>query len=104
MQKVPWLPWIHSTKLVFYSEDVLAGSPSRGWDVKVYAFDINQLSLPAAFCSVLVSFSVFMALSTVFHSRNSLDNSALSDSVLPVLFLPYWPFQLYLLVKSLLQP
>ena len=34
-------------------------------------------------------FSVFIALSTVFHYINSPDNSLLSHSVLPVLFLPY---------------
>ena len=46
--------------------------------------------------SVLVSVSVFMALSAVFHSINSPDNSPLSHSVLVVLFLPYWTFQLYI--------
>ena len=51
-------------------------------------FDKNQQSLPTAFYSVLVSNSLFMALSTVFHSINSPDNSPLSHSVLPVLFLP----------------
>ena len=49
--------------------------------------DINQLSLPTPFYSVLVSISVFVALSTVFHSINSPDNSPFSDSVLPVFFL-----------------
>ena len=63
--------------------------------VTVYVFDINQPSLPTPFYSVLVSVSVFMALSTVFHSINSPDNSPLSHSVLPVLFLPCWSFQLY---------
>ena len=72
------------------------GSPSRGGDVKVYVFDINQQSLPAPFHSVLVSVSVSMALSTVFHSTNSSDNSPLSRSVLPVLSLPYWSFELYI--------
>ena len=57
---------------------------------------INQPNLPNPFYSVLVSFSVHIALSTVFHSINSPDNSPFSDSVLPVLFLPYWSFQLYL--------
>ena len=47
-------------------------------------------------CSVLVSVSVFMALSTVFRSLNSPDNSPLSHSVLLVLFLPYWSFRLYI--------
>ena len=42
--------------------------------------DINHPSLPTPFYSVLVSISVFMALSTVFHSINSPDNSPLSHS------------------------
>ena len=52
-------------------------------------------SLPTP-SSVLVSISVFIALSTVFHSINSRDNSLLSHPVLPVLILPYWSFQLYI--------
>ena len=75
-----------------------AGSPSRGGDVTVYVLDINQPSLPTLFSffsSLLVSVSVFTALSTVFHSINSHDNLPLSYSLLPVLFLPYWSFQLY---------
>ena len=75
---------------------VLAGSPSRGGDVAVYVIAINQPSLPTAFDSVLVSISFFVALSTVFHSIKSPDNSSLSHSVLPVLFLPYGSFQLYI--------
>ena len=51
--------------------------------------DVNQPSLPTPFCSVLASISVFTALSAVFHSINSLNNSPFSDSVLPVLSLPY---------------
>ena len=51
------------------------GSPSRGWDVTISVKDINQLSLPSPFSSVLVSVSVFVALSTVFHSINAPDNS-----------------------------
>ena len=51
--------------------------------------------LPAPFYFVLVFIYVFMALSTVFHSITSPDNSPFSDSVFPVLFLPYWSFQLY---------
>ena len=70
------------------------GSPSRGGDIMVYVFDINQPSLPTPFNSVLVSVSVFMALSTLFQSINSSDNSPLSHSVLSVLFLPCWSFQL----------
>ena len=82
-------------KRVHYAENVPAGSPSRGGGVTVYVYDINQPSLPTPFNSVLVSVSVFMALSTVFHSINSPDNSPFSHSVLPVLSLPYWSFQLY---------
>ena len=73
------------------------GSPSCSGGVAVYVFDINQLSLPNPFSSVLVSVSVFMALSTVFHSINFPDNSPLSHSVLLVLFLLYWSFQLYII-------
>ena len=73
---------------------VPTGSPSRGGDVAVYVFDINEASLPTQCHSVLVSISDLMALSTVFHSINSPDNSPLSHSVLLVLVLPYWPFQL----------
>ena len=67
---------------------------SRAGDVAVYVFDINQQSLPTPFCSVLVSISSFMALSTVLQSINSPDNSPLSHSVLLVLSLPYWSFYL----------
>ena len=80
---------------------VSAGSSSRGGDVAGYVDDINQPSLPTPFYSVLATFfSVFRALSTVFHSINSPNNSPLSHSVLPVLFLPYWFFStLYLFMK-----
>ena len=74
---------------------VPTGSSSRGGDVTVYVFDINQPSLPTPFYSILLSISVFMALSTVFRSINSPDNSPLSRSVLPVLSLPSWSFQLH---------
>ena len=53
---------------------VSAGSPSRGGDV----FDINQPRYSTPFYSVLECDSVFMALSTLFHSINSPDNSPLS--------------------------
>ena len=65
---------------------VPAGSPSRGGDVTVYVCDTNQPSLPTPFHSVLASVSVFMALSTVFHSKNSPGNSPFSHSVLLVFF------------------
>ena len=66
--------------------------------VRMFRFmsDVNQPSLPTPFYSVLLSLSLFMASSTVFHSTNSPDNSPLSHSDLPVLFLPYWSFQLHI--------
>ena len=57
--------------------------------------DINQPSLPTPFYSLLVSISVFMAISIVFHSINYPDNSPFSHSVLPVLALLYRSFQLH---------
>ena len=77
---------------------VPAGSPSRGGDATGYVLDVNQPSLPTLFFySVLVPVSVLMALSTVFHSINSPDNSTpLSHSVLPALILPSWSFQLHI--------
>ena len=82
-----------------------AGSPSRGGDVTVYVCDISYPSLSTPLYSVLVSISVFMALSTVFHSINSPDNSPFSRSFLPVLSLPYLGLFIYMsLYESLLQP
>ena len=63
------------------------GSPSRGGDVAVYVFDIRQPRLPTPFYSVIVSISVFMALSTVFHSIDPSDNSLLSCLVLSTLYI-----------------
>ena len=73
---------------------VPVGSPLRGGDVVVYVEDINQLSLPTPF------YSFFLVLSTVFDSINSSNNSPLSHSVLPVLILPYWSFQLYISLSA----
>ena len=77
---------LQKVQVISFLCSVQAGSPSRGEDVVVYVFDINQPSLPTPFCSVLVSIYVIMALSTVFHSIKSPDNSTLSHSVLLVLF------------------
>ena len=74
---------------------VSVGSPSRERNVTVYVWDKNQPSLPTLY-SVRMSVSVFMALSTVFHSINSPDNSPLSHFVLLVWFLPYWSFPLFI--------
>ena len=78
--------------VVSASLGVPAGLPPRGGDVAVYVFD--NRACPLLFILFLCLFLPFMALSTVFHSINSPDNSPLSHSVLPVLFLPYWSFQL----------
>ena len=52
------------------------GSPSPGGDVTVYVrHKPAGIAHSFLFCSVLVSISVFMALSTLFHSINSPDNS-----------------------------
>ena len=71
-------------------------APSRGGDVTVYVKRHKPTELAHSLYSVLVSVFVFMALSTVFHSINSPDNSPFSHSVLVVLALPYWSFQLYI--------
>ena len=65
------------------------GCTFSGGDVVGYVKDIHKPSLPTPFYSLLVSISIFMVLSTVFHSINSPDNSPLSHSVLPVLIMPY---------------
>ena len=87
-----------------YGSDVPTVSPSRGGDFAVCVFHINQPSLPTPFYSVLVSVSVFVALSTVFHSINSPYNCPLSHSVLPVYFCVFGPFVYISLYGSLLQP
>ena len=62
-------PTLCSAQLYYLTSfSIPAGSPSRGGDVTVYVKDINQPSSPTPYYFVLVSVSVFMALSTVFHS------------------------------------
>ena len=87
----------------FLTVGVPTGSPSRGGDVAVYVFDINQPSLSTPFYSVLVSISVFVALSTVFRSINSPDNSA-SSLFFKSYFCLIGPFNYILFYESLLQP
>ena len=97
----------------FAFDRVPAGSPSSGGDVTVYIFCLCQRHKPTELAHsfffffwipFLCLFSVFMVLSTVFLSINSPDNSPYSHSVLPVLSLPYWSFQLYILSESLPLP
>ena len=56
---------------------VLALSPRA--HLVVYVKVINQPSLPTPIYSLLVSISVFMALSTAFHFINPPDNSPFSE-------------------------
>ena len=72
---------------------------SYGFDKDANA-NIKQPSLPTPPCPVLVSVSVLMALSTVLHSINSHDHCPPSHSVLLVLCLPYWSFQLFISLRK----
>ena len=56
----------------------------------------KSVKLAHPFYFVLASISAFMALSPVFHSITSPNSSPLLHSVLPVLFLLYCSFQLYI--------
>ena len=88
-------PSTYFISVVSFCFEVLVGSPSHGEDVTLYVCDINQLSLPTPVYSVLVSSSVFMALSTVFHSINSPDNFLFSRCSSGLISLLYWTFQIY---------
>ena len=86
------------------SLSIPAGAPPRDGDIAIYVFDIKQLSLSHPFYSLLVSVSVFMALSTVFHSMNSPDNYLFYHSVPPIYFCLFGPFNYRSLYERLLQP
>ena len=61
--------WLFCLQCWQYLDDLLrvpTGSPSRGGDVAVYVFDINQPSLPTPFYSVLVSISVLWSFQLYF--------------------------------------
>ena len=92
-----------SVLAILPSKEVPRGSPSRGGHVAVSVKDINQPSLPTPFYSVLVSISVFMALSTEFHSINFPDNSPFSHTVFPVYLCFVGLFKYRSLYESLLQ-
>ena len=74
------------------SATVSAGSPSRGGDVALYIYDINQPSLLPPFYSVVASVSAFMVLSTVFYSISSPTTLRFLTPFFQVLSLPYWSF------------
>ena len=64
----PLLLFIQLFLFFRYPLKVPTGSPSRGGDVTVYVFNINQQSLPTPFYSVLVSVSVLCPFSyMLFH-------------------------------------
>ena len=89
-----WIDMFHTS-----SKPLILGSPQAQLLVVrmlCYVKDTNQPRLPTPFYSVLVPVSVFMALSTLFHSINSPNNSSLSHSILLVLILLCWSFQLYI--------
>ena len=96
---------VYCLKFSLPPKGIPVGSPSRGGDVMVYAFDIKLTELAHSFYPVLVSISVFTALSAVFHSINSPNNS-------PFFFtLFFWSylcltdsFSYISLYESLLQP
>ena len=92
-QPMHW--WISFVFVVCFSLSLSAGLPSHGGDVTVYVWH-KPTELAHSFLSCLLSIFVFMALSNVLHSINSPDNSPFSHSVLVVLALPYWSFQLYI--------
>ena len=82
---------------------VPAGSASRRGE---YCDNVlHQARSPTPFYSVLLSVSLFMDVSNVFHSLNPPDNppdkSLLSYSVLPVVFILDWSFQLFVNYISL---
>ena len=93
-------PWVCLVVVSDCSNGNVVSSPFKiqnyftWWNVAVSVFWHTSLFTP--FYSALVSVSVFMTLSTVFHSINSPNNSPFSHFVLPVLALPYWSFQLYI--------
>ena len=77
---------------------VSVGALSHGGDVAVYVSDIIQPSLPTLFCFIqfLCLFLSLRPFQLYIHSMNSPDNSPLSYSSFPVLFLPHCSFQLYI--------
>ena len=69
--------------------------------IYIYNLYVSIMSPLSWRCFIL---GKFMHFTTVFHSINSPDNSQFSHSVLPVLPLPYWSFQLYIFVKVSFRP
>ena len=73
--------------------------------ITVYVSPCQVPSLPTPFYSVLVSLSVFMALSTVLHSIILPTALRFLTLFFSSFFLPYWSFQLYILCSwKFIQP
>ena len=89
---VALLPWV--LRVLWYGTEPLLGLAFTWWEWCGCLWH-KPAEIAHSFRSLLVTISVFVALSTAFHSTDSPHNSPLSHSVLPVLFLPYWSFQLY---------
>ena len=68
----------HIRELLFIFMTVPVGSPSRGGNVTVYIYDINQLSLLTPFYSVLVSISVYGPFNCISFHKFSRQHSAFS--------------------------
>ena len=98
-----WSLWLLLLLIFFFFFFFFFFCPRRltfsWWGCYCLSLRHKPRELAHSFYFVLVP--VFMALSTVLHSINSPDNSPLSHSVLLVLFLPYWSFQLYIFYESL---
>ena len=99
--------WTHLELNCLTCTLVPAGSSPRGGDVVVCVFwqKPSELGHSFLFCSCVYFFNFFIALSTVFHSINSPDNSQLPYSVLPVLIQPFFgPFSYISHYESLTPP
>ena len=81
---------------------VPVGSSSGGGNVAVYVFDVNQPSLPTPFLCSCAYFRLYGHFNCIY-SINFTNNPLLSHSVLLVLFLPLWSFQLYYISLSFMK-
>ena len=73
---------VSQINLLFVSGNSARGLTFTWWGCYGLCLTHKPTELAHSFYSVLVSVSVFMALSTVFHSMNSPYNSPLSHTVL----------------------
>ena len=76
-----------SSSLYFWVTGRAHGLTSTWWGCYGLCFRYKPTEHARSSYSVLMSVSVSVAFSVVFHSRNSSDNSPLSRSVLPAMYL-----------------